>query len=198
MWQWATSPSFAGSPRTRNRRSAALSAPCDELRTPLRPARSGTEISFLRRRLRTLPRRQRDDVGGDRRTVGGVELGGVADRLDHRAAGEITGRIHAVVEETGDVFRRPGDILLRPMLQPDRGDVRHPALAVRTGSAGKARAGDDGAEKIARAVAFGAVPGAVDQISAAIPLRRLRRIASKRPAVEIQHLPESDQAADIE
>src|SRR5208283_2536746 len=119
----------------------------------------------------------------------------VADRLDHRAAGEIAGWIHAVVQEAGDVFRRPGDILLRPMLQPDRGDVRHPALAVWTGPAAKALAGDDGAEKIARAVALGAVPGTVDQISAAIPLRRLRGMGHERPAVEIQHLPESDQTA---
>ena len=54
-------------------------------------------------------------------------------------------------------------------------DVRHPALAFRIGPAGEALRRDDAAEKIARAVALGAMAETVDEIGAAIPLRRTRR-----------------------
>src|SRR5271170_3660925 len=84
------------------------------------------------------------------------------------------------------------------MTQARRRDVRHPAFAVGRWAAGETFAGGDRAEKIARAVTFGAVSRSVHQISAAIPFRRLRRIGLKRPAVEEQQLPAADQAANVE
>ena len=77
-------------------------------------------------------------------------------------------------------------------------DVRHPALAFRIGSAGKALRGDDAAKEISRAVTFRAMTEAVDQIGAAIPPRRTRRIRHKGLAVHEQQFPDSDVAPDIE
>ena len=78
------------------------------------------------------------------------------------------------------------------------GDVRHKALPFRIGTAGKALACNDAAEKIARAVAFGAMAETVDEIGAAIPLRRARLVGNEQPAVEEQQFPDADIAADVE
>ena len=84
------------------------------------------------------------------------------------------------------------------MLQASWRDVGDEALAVRRRPAGEALALDDGAKRVARAVAFGAMARTVDQIGASVPLRRLRRVRHERAAVEIQKLPQADQPANVE
>src|SRR6202022_2036993 len=77
-------------------------------------------------------------------------------------------------------------------------DVRHPALAFRIRPAGETLRGDDAAEKVTRAVALRAMAKAVDEVSAAIPAGRARRIRHERLAVHEQQLPEPDIAPDVE
>src|SRR5205085_12500699 len=77
-------------------------------------------------------------------------------------------------------------------------NVGHPALAFRIGPAGETLRGDDAAERIARAVTFGAMAKTVDKIGAAIPGGRMRGIGDKRFAVEEQQLPHADRGADVE
>src|SRR3984885_10288587 len=172
----------------------AVSPPCS---TREARWRRSVRLLFLRPR-RSLARWQRGDVGRDRLTVGGGELRGVADDFGHAAARIITGRIHAVGEEARDIFLRPGGVVASPMLQASWRDVGDEALAVRRRPAGKALALDDGAKRVARAVAFGAMARTVDQISASVPLRRLRRVRHERAAMEVQKLPQADQPANVE
>ena len=97
------------------------------------------------------------------------QLRGVADHAHHRSAGGIAiGRLPGL-EEIGDVLGAP---VAEPLLR----DVRHPALAFRVRPPGETLRRDDAAEKIARAVALGAMAETSDEIGAAIPLRRTRRI----------------------
>ena len=77
-------------------------------------------------------------------------------------------------------------------------DVRHPALAFRIGSTCEALRGDDAAEKIARAVTLRAMAQAVDEIGAAIPPRRSRRVRPEGPVVHEQQFPDPDIAPDVE
>src|ERR1700727_1307428 len=91
-----------------------------------------------------------------------------------------------------------GGVVASPMLQASWRDVGDEALAVRRRPAGKALALDDGAKRVARAVAFGAMARTVDQISASVPLRRLRRVRHERAAMEVQKLPQSDQPRNVE
>src|SRR5581483_49211 len=129
--------------------------------------------SFLRWRSRSLDRRQRGNVGRDGGAIVGTEQRRVRDHFGHRSAGVIAVRIHAVAEKARNVFLRPRDLVAAPMTEAGRRDVGHPAFAVRRRAAGKPLAFDDAAEDIARRMTFGAVAGAVHQIGAAIPLRRL-------------------------
>src|ERR1700683_114865 len=133
-------------------------------------------LILLWRWRRPLPGRQRSNVDRHRVAIFLAEQRGVVDDLSHVAARIIAGWVHAVVEEARNVLHRPGDLVLAPMTESSRRDVRHPAFAVGRGAAGETLALDDAAEKIARAVALGAVSRAVHQIGAAIPLCRLRRI----------------------
>ena len=98
-------------------------------------------------------RRQRGDIGRDGSTVSLAEKSSVANDFGHRPAGEIAGRVHAVGQKARDIFFRPGEVVLRPMLQASRCDVGHPAIAVRSASSGESFFFDDRAEKVARAVA---------------------------------------------
>src|SRR5207248_733010 len=90
------------------------------------------------------------------------------------------------------------NVLIRPVLEPQLRDIRHPALAVRGGTSGEPLSCHDAAECIARAVTFGAMAWAVDQIGATVPSRRPGRIGSERLAVEIQQLPHPKPAPDVE
>ncbi len=76
------------------------------------------------------------------------------------------------------------------------GDVGHPAAPGRVRPTREPQPGDDGAEEIARAVAFGAMAGAVDEIRAAIPtgFHRLIRLERLAP-LEEQQFPDSQPAA---
>ena len=85
--------------------------------------------------------------------------------------------------------KRLGEFLDFPIVQLALRDVGDAALPGRARASGKAPAGDDRAQKIARRMTFGAVAGAIHEISAAIPLRGLRRIRRERFAVEKQQLP---------
>src|ERR1700722_12982626 len=137
-------------------------------------------LVLLRWRRWPLPWRQRSNVDGHRVAIFLAEQRGVVDDLSHVAARIIAGWVHAVVEEAGDVLHRPGDLVLSPMTEPHGRNVRHPAFAVGRRATGEPLALDDAPEEIARAVALGAVSGAVDQIGAAIPLRRLRLVGDER------------------
>src|SRR4029077_2063586 len=83
-------------------------------------------------------------------------------------------------------WRLIGDSGLRPVLQLGLGDIRKAALVIANRIAGEALSGNDGAKTIARAVTFGAMGGTIDQIGAAIPLRRIRRVGVERLVVEVQ------------
>ena len=73
----------------------------------------------------------------------------------------------------------------------------HP-LPDRSGPPAKRLSALDRAEDVARAVAFGAVAGAVDQIGAAVPLRRFAGIRRERLAVNEQEIPAANQPAPTE
>src|SRR5258708_3013674 len=90
----------------------------------------------------------------------------------------------------------PPPPLLPPAPQPFLCEVPHPAPGFRGGAARKTLVGNDAAEKIARAVTFGAVAEGVDQIGAAIPLRRPRSIRGERLTIHEQQFPYSDSAPD--
>src|SRR5262249_56780394 len=70
--------------------------------------------------------------------------------------------------------------------------------AFRIGTAGKALTCDDAAEGVARAVALRAMARAVDQISAAIPRRRLERVGLELLTVEKKKFPASEHRAELE
>src|ERR1019366_7396403 len=90
------------------------------------------------------------------------------------------------------------DIGLSPALELELGDVGNAALAIGARPAGEAQARDHATERVARRVTFRAVAGAVDQVSAPIPLRRSRRIGLERLAIEKQQLPEAERAPNVE
>ena len=73
------------------------------------------------------------------------------------------------------VSKRLSEILDFPIVQFALRDVRNAALACRALATREPPSSDNGAKKIARRVAFGAVAGTVDEIGATIPLRRLCR-----------------------
>jgi len=62
----------------------------------------------------------------------------------------------------------------------------------------RALCSDDAAQKIARAVAFGAMAKTVDEIGAAIPRRGARLVWHEQTVVERTALPDADIAADVE
>src|SRR3984893_14937380 len=155
------------------------------------PLRLFVALRRLLRPRRSVDRRQRLEIFRDRRPIFGAELRSVLDHARHRAAGAV-----AIGHLPG--FEEIGDVLRAPVANPLWRDVRHPALAFRVWPAGEALRCDDAAEKIARAVALGAMAEAVDQIGAAVPLRRVRGIRHERLAIHEQPFPDPDIAPDIE
>src|ERR1041384_1695933 len=117
---------------------------------PIEPAGS-----FGLRRLGSLDRGQRADVGRERLAVGRAELLKAADDLGHLAAEAVAVRRLTGLEQLDEILLRIGQALLR--------DVGHEAvgIAARIGSAGEALARDDAAQDIARRMAFGAMGRAV-------------------------------------
>src|SRR5262249_39220490 len=94
------------------------------------------------------------------------------------AVGHVAGLEHAL------------DVALGVVADTRLVDVGDPTVAAfRIGTACEALAGDDRAEKIAGAVAFSAMPGPVDHVSAAVPLRGFGRIGLELLAVEEQEFP---------
>src|SRR5262249_60228811 len=98
---------------------------------------------------------------------------------------------------------RGGRGCLRPAgrgaLFPGGGGVGTPPVpACGGGPAGKALARDDTVEAIAGAVALRAMARTVDEISAAIPQRRLGRVGLELLPVEKEEFPASEHAADLE
>ena len=83
-----------------------------------------------------------------------------------------------------------GTSLFQLFAQPD------PTLKKRLST--KALRGNDAAKKIAWAVTLRAMTKSVDEIGAAIPRRRARRIADERLVVHEQPFPHPDGAADVE
>src|SRR5262245_19399432 len=144
----------------------------------------------LFRRLGAFDRRQRLDVGRDRLAVGFGQALRRAHHFGHRSADRIAGGRGAGGENLDDVgLGIIADALGR--------DVRDPVVAHGGGAAGEALALDDAAEEVARAVAFGAVAGAVDQIGAAIPGGGFARVGLERRGVEEQQFPHTGGAADV-
>src|SRR5262249_34139657 len=88
---------------------------------------------------------------------------------------------------------------LRVVADSFRRDVWDPTVAAfRIGTAGKTLTCDDAAEEVARAVALRAMARAIDQISAAIPRRRLERVGLKLLTVEKKKFPASEHGAKLE
>src|SRR5260370_30130222 len=119
------------------------------------------------------------------------QLRGVFYHARHRAAGAVAFRHLSGFEKIRDIFRAP---VSQPLLR----DVRDPALAFRIGPACKSLRSNDPAEEIPRAVTLRAMAEAVDEIRAAIPRHRPRRIRRKRLAVHEQPFPDPYVAADAE
>src|SRR5262249_22147920 len=91
------------------------------------------------------------------------------------------------------------DVALRVITDSGRRDVGNPTIpAFRIRTAGEPLADDDAAEGIAGAMALGAMTGAVDQIGAAIFLRRFGGIRLELAAIEKKEFPASEQATDLE
>src|ERR1700720_2337363 len=110
--------------------------------------------------------RQRFDVGCHRGAILGAQSRSIVHDLYHWATYPVAVRRHAGLE-------RFGDFCLRPFLQLELGNIRKAAQAIGSWTAGKTLSRNDGADTIARGVAFGTVAGPVDQINAAISLRGL-------------------------
>ena len=143
------------------------------------------------RTFRPLDRRQRFEVSRDRAEVFGRELWSLAHHGRHWSADAI-----AVGHVSG--FENALDVALRVVADFGRRDVGDPPVAAfRIRTAGEALARNDGAETVAGTVALGTMTRAVDQIGAAIYLRRLRGIGLELSAVKIKEFPASQQAADL-
>src|ERR1700674_2960152 len=110
--------------------------------------------------------RQRFDVGRHRGAILGAQLRSIVYDLHHWPTYPVAVHRHAG-------RKRFGDFWLRPLLQLELGNIREAALAIGSWTAGKTLSGNDGADTIASAVAFGTVAGTVNQIGTAIPLRGL-------------------------
>src|SRR6476620_6749736 len=95
-------------------------------------------------------------------------------------------------------LKQIGDVLLAPFAEALLGDVGDPPLARQVRTAREALVSFDRAQNVPRAVAFGAVAGAIDQIGAAVPLRRFAGIRCERLAVNEQEVPAADQSAPAE
>ena len=160
------------------------------LAAPSPPDQDLSTVLLFRPR-RSVDRRQRLDVVGDRGAIFRRELRGVLDHAHHRSAGAV-----AIGHLAG--LEKIADVLCAPVRKSLLGDVGHPALAFRIGPARKSLRGDDAAEEIPRAVAFRAMAKTVHEIGAAIPLRRMRGIGAERLAVHEQEFPHADIAADVE
>jgi hypothetical protein len=63
------------------------------------------------------------------------------DDVGHGVAGIIAIRVLAVFEKARNILPRPGNVVLRPMTETCRRDVRRPVLVVRSWPAGKALLG---------------------------------------------------------
>src|SRR6266436_1432515 len=133
--------------------------------------------------LRPLHRRQRFDVKRDRGTIVRRKF----RRIGHHGRHQATDRIAVGhVPALEDSF----DVALGVVADSCWRDIGDGAVAAfRIGTAGKALACDDAAEEIARAVALRAMARAVDQISAAIPLRWLERVGLELLTVEKKKFP---------
>src|SRR5215831_21290404 len=128
--------------------------------------------------LRPFDRRQRFEVERDRGTIYRRKLRRIAHHGRHQATHRIAVRHISGLEDALD-------IPLRVVADSFRRDVWDPTVAAfRIGTAGKALTCDDAAEEVARAVALRAMARAIDQISAAIPRRRLERVGLKLLTVE--------------
>ena len=147
-------------------------------------------LQSLLRALRPIYRRQGFDIGRDGGAVLGAELRSIAHHLHHRAADAV-----AVRQVAG--LQHGRDILLRPVADPLLRDVGHPSIAFEIRPARETLPEFDAAQKIARAVAFGAMRGPVHQISAPIPLRGFCRVGPERRAIEIQQFPNAERAPNF-
>src|SRR5262249_49731591 len=142
--------------------------------------------------LRSFDRRQRFEVERDRGTIYRRKL----RRIGHHGRHQATHRI-AVGHVSG--LEDALDVALRVVADTCRRDVGGGALAAfRIGTAGKALTCDDAAEGVARAVALRAMARAIDQISAAIPRRRLERVGLELLTVEKKKFPASEHRAELE
>src|SRR5204862_2534372 len=100
---------------------------------------------LLWRRLRSLDRWQRLDVGRHSGAIVGTKLPRVAHHRPHRAADGIPVRCLPGLEHVGDV-------ILRPIAKSLLSDVGHPVVPLGMRPTGKALAGDDAAGQVAWAV----------------------------------------------
>src|SRR5574337_663709 len=127
---------------------------------------------------------------GDRRQIGRRRMREAADHERHVAAEGVARRRKAG-------RKRFGYVVLRPVLEPLRGDVRRLAPAVQKPPAGQSIPLDDRAQEIVGRVAFGAVSGSLDQIAA----ERLLAGRGDRGGIDLRHVekvPESNPATDRE
>src|SRR5207249_667951 len=129
--------------------------------------------------VRLFRRGQRLEIDRNCFAIGRIQLLCVSDDLDH-------GPTDAIGIGRHTAFERLDEILNFPVAKLALGDVGDATLPCRTLPASKSSADDDGAEYIARRMTFGTVAGAVDKISAAIPLRGLRGIRCESFAVKKQ------------
>src|SRR5262245_35927845 len=144
------------------------------------------------RTLRAFDRRQRFEVERDRAAVLCRQFRRIGGRRRHCARARVAGGQIAGLEDALDVP-------LRVVAYTCRRDVGDPAVAAfRVGPAGKALARDDAAEAIAGAVALRAMARTVDEISAAIPRRRLGRVGLEMLPVEKREFPALHPTADLE
>ena len=148
--------------------------------------------AFLLFRHRVRQRRQRLQIGGNRRAVFRLELRNVLLHPRHEAADHVEIRRIPGFQQIGDVLRAP---IGKPVIA--RRDIRDLTLAFRIAGAGKGLALDDAAEEVARRMTLAAMTGPVDEIVAAIDLGACLGIWLERLAVDIEELPEADCTADV-
>src|SRR3954451_1328443 len=94
-------------------------------------------------------------------------------------------------------FQGLGDLLLGPISDPRRRDIRKISDTFRVGAAGEARLPLDASKKISRRMALSAMRCRFNQILAAVPLAAAIRTRYDRFVIKIQKFPEADKTPDL-